>query len=158
MMKKWKNQCASTEIIRNLYEIFRSGTEQKIIIASRNAYVSTDNVYKEMMRNGTKFMSVAFIAKLDKEKIIKFANGLKEKDPIIQKDCDWVIQHIEQIEKIKMQIFIVHHIYYILFVRFQNIMMKLIQKRNTIKMIGYYFVRYFIRNIYIKSMIPKLTL
>lgn len=99
MMKKWENQSASTEIIRNLYEIFGSDTKQKIIIASRNAYVSTDNVYKEMMRNGTKFMSVAFIAKLDKEKIIKFANGLKEKDPIIQKDYDWVIQHIEKIEK-----------------------------------------------------------
>lgn len=101
MMKKWENQSVSTEIIRNLYEIFGSGTERKIIITSRNAYVSTDNVYKAMMRNGTKFMSVAFIAKLDKEKIIKFANGLKEKDSSIQKDCDWVIQHIEQIEKNK---------------------------------------------------------
>lgn len=101
MMKKWKSESISTKIIRKLYEVFGSGTERKIIITSRNAYVSTDNVYKAMEGSITRFMSVAFIAKLDKEKIIEFAKCLKEKDFSIQKDCDWVIEHIEQIEKNK---------------------------------------------------------
>ena len=71
MMKKWKSESISTKIIRKLYEAFGSGTERKIIITSRNAYVSTDNVYKAMEGSITRFMSVAFIAKLDKEKIIE---------------------------------------------------------------------------------------